>query len=612
MRCFEEHQVIVLEANTESVTIHKPLYCSVHATEILKYFCYSCETPVCNECLIVDHKATEHRYEIISEAEKLMRMEVEKVLAETRSKVEYCNDESNKLEMSLHELQLQKDAAQSTIRESYEIIMRAIEKRRDQALADLKSLHSERDIKIMEQIHQVEKSVDQIKYCAGFTRKLLDNGNGPEILSMKKMISHQLAALINTIPKVDVNYSLEFVSNADKFDDYASELFGKFRTESSVSPKECTPPPTLPGMPPMLCSTKNNMSQNGNGSSITTTGSVSNTASSPISLPSMQSSFDGDISSFGKHYGIMKPKPPIIVPSELNVPPVTNIVEYNLHRLASMAESTPTPDLTDSILPASTPSDSNYLFGDEMLTSDQQMFNNIQALAKLNGTMDQLSLMDSFNSHSSTSPILQTPSVIPGMNDDVKMSCYSHFRTPGAGIDASSGRAKATPMQIRVKFGALGPARGQFNSPHGFCLGLDEEIIVADTNNHRIEVFEKNGSFKFHFGVPGKEEGQLWFPRKVAVMRTNSKFVVCDRGNERSRMQIFTKNGHYIKKIAIRYIDIVAGLAVTNQGHIVAVDSVSPTVFIISEDGDLVHWFDCSDHMREPSDIAISGKLKIT
>lgn len=59
------------------------------------------------------------------------------------------------------------------------------------------------------------------------------------------------------------------------------------------------------------------------------------------------------------------------------------------------------------------------------------------------------------------------------------------------------------------------------------------------------------------------------------------------------------------------YIDIVAGLAVSNEGHIVAVDSVSPTVFVISEDGDLVHWFDCSDHMREPSDIAISGENEI-
>lgn len=36
-----------------------------------------------------------------------------------------------------------------------------------------------------------------------------------------------------------------------------------------------------------------------------------------------------------------------------------------------------------------------------------------------------------------------------------------------------------------------------------------------------------------------------------------------------------------------------------------AVDSVSPTVFCISENGDLLKWFDCSDYMREPSDIAI-------
>lgn len=57
------------------------------------------------------------------------------------------------------------------------------------------------------------------------------------------------------------------------------------------------------------------------------------------------------------------------------------------------------------------------------------------------------------------------------------------------------------------------------------------------------------------------------------------------------------------------YIDIVAGLAVTNKGLIVAVDSVSPTVFIISEDGNLIHWFDCSDFMREPSDIAINGEI---
>jgi len=125
---------------------------------------------------------------------------------------------------------------------------------------------------------------------------------------------------------------------------------------------------------------------------------------------------------------------------------------------------------------------------------------------------------------------------------------------------------KMAHMQIRTKFGSLGPSKSQFHSPHGFCLGVDEEIIVADTNNHRIQIFDKSGEYKSHFGMPGREEGQLWYPRKVTVMRASGKFVVCDRGNERSRMQIFSKTGNFIKKIAIRYIDIVAGLAITNEG----------------------------------------------
>lgn len=85
------------------------------------------------------------------------------------------------------------------------------------------------------------------------------------------------------------------------------------------------------------------------------------------------------------------------------------------------------------------------------------------------------------------------------------------------------------------------------------------------------------------------------------------RYVICDRGLERSRMQIFTRNGLFLRKILIRYIDIVAGLAITPKGLIVAVDSVTPTVFIIAETGDLLRWFDCSSYMIEPSDIAITG-----
>lgn len=163
------------------------------------------------------------------------------------------------------------------------------------------------------------------------------------------------------------------------------------------------------------------------------------------------------------------------------------------------------------------------------------------------------------------------------------------------------------PMNIRCKFGNLGPNQGQFHSPHGFCMGLNEDIVVADTYNHRIQIFDKDGQFKYSFGVPGKEEGKLWYPRKIAVLQDSGNFVICDRGNERSRMQIFSSMGHFIRRIQIRFIDIVAGLAIDKRNRIVAVDSVTPTIFVLDEVGNLLNYIECADYMSEPSDIAIFG-----
>jgi hypothetical protein len=33
---------------------------------------------------------------------------------------------------------------------------------------------------------------------------------------------------------------------------------------------------------------------------------------------------------------------------------------------------------------------------------------------------------------------------------------------------------------------------------------MDEDIVVADTNNHRIQIFDKAGEFKYQFGIAGK------------------------------------------------------------------------------------------------------------
>ena len=104
-----------------------------------------------------------------------------------------------------------------------------------------------------------------------------------------------------------------------------------------------------------------------------------------------------------------------------------------------------------------------------------------------------------------------------------------------------------------------------------------------------VQIFDLGGTLQYWFGYPGKADGYLWYPRKVAVLRNTGRFVVCDRGNDRSRMQVFTPEGHFCYRIDLKYIDIVAGLAVSpTKEEIIVVDSVKPTIFVISEKGNLL------------------------
>lgn len=55
-------------------------------------------------------------------------------------------------------------------------------------------------------------------------------------------------------------------------------------------------------------------------------------------------------------------------------------------------------------------------------------------------------------------------------------------------------------------------------------MNAQNDIIVADTNNHRIQIFDKEGRFKFQFGECGKLAGQLLYPNRVAVVKNTGKY----------------------------------------------------------------------------------------
>ena len=110
----------------------------------------------------------------------------------------------------------------------------------------------------------------------------------------------------------------------------------------------------------------------------------------------------------------------------------------------------------------------------------------------------------------------------------------------------AGGEAGAPGIQFLNSFGKAGTGPGEFNRPEGLCVDGADRVYVADSCNHRIEVFTSDGKFIRAYGKPGTGRGELSYPYDICVDRAGHQFV-CEFGN--SRIQVFDANDQPVEII---------------------------------------------------------------
>jgi len=165
-------------------------------------------------------------------------------------------------------------------------------------------------------------------------------------------------------------------------------------------------------------------------------------------------------------------------------------------------------------------------------------------------------------------------------------------------------------MIYHCKFGEFGILEGQFTEPSGVAVTEDNEIIVADTNNHRIQVFDKEGNFKFQFGEVGKRDGQLLYPNRVAVVASSGDIVVTER-SPTHQVQIFTKFGHFIRKFGADILQHPRGVTTDCWGRIIVVECKVMRVVIFDMMGNVLNKFSCSRYLEFPNGVVVNDQMEI-
>lgn len=81
-----------------------------------------------------------------------------------------------------------------------------------------------------------------------------------------------------------------------------------------------------------------------------------------------------------------------------------------------------------------------------------------------------------------------------------------------------------------TKFGERGSKLGQFNYPWDVAVNADNQILVSDTRNHRVQLFSPEGAFINKYGFEGALWKQFDSPRGVAFdlqgMRQTNQTIV--------------------------------------------------------------------------------------
>jgi ABC-type spermidine/putrescine transport system permease subunit II/streptogramin lyase len=97
-----------------------------------------------------------------------------------------------------------------------------------------------------------------------------------------------------------------------------------------------------------------------------------------------------------------------------------------------------------------------------------------------------------------------------------------------------------------VTWGTPGLAPGQFNRAEGVDVDSADRIYIADSCNHRIQIFSGNGKFLRTYGKAGKGIGEMNYPSDIRVDEQGRQYV-CEFGG--NRIQVFDSNDRPLESI---------------------------------------------------------------
>jgi len=529
--------------------------------------CFSCTALLCANCVIA------HQLMVAFEGHHVTNLgqgnggskEVEqhqvggnieairKMVKDSKKKLNELQKTIKSVDYSSSRLTSQYDKAIGEVTETFNFYMSMLAERKLEVVKELDKLYSNKQVALSVFGQKVHESTDKIEQMVTFIEKLLQSASKKDVLLFQTSLETRMSHLVTTLPQLDLanTVQLEFISNFQAIQVGVRNQFGYIKSGSESGVSLAKQPPI--SRPPTGISTAHNSSFQ-----LLTNSVMSGLTKSTSPVPVLAAGTAAVTRDFVNPLASLDFQ--------------NNFLAFPQHDTSYGHQSSPLEILENLSLLAS--GSSMGASSSDMLTAELASLSNSVPLTM--GTNTSLA-----------TPVPSAPIVYP----------------PKAQI-------RRQKMIYHCKFGEFGILEGQFTEPSGVAVTEDNEIIVADTNNHRIQVFDKEGNFKFQFGEVGKRDGQLLYPNRVAVVAASGDIVVTER-SPTHQVQIFTKFGHFIRKFGADILQHPRGVTTDCWGRIIVVECKVMRVVIFDMMGNVLNKFSCSRYLEFPNGVVVNDQMEI-
>lgn len=561
----EQEQEVVAQSSSSTTPItqilmksfaSKPVHCTKHPKEKLKFYCSNCKELVCSDCTVIMHRD----HTILSVEEALPEHKTRMIQAlNALSSFSQLADETAGTVLSVKE-SITKEASQAKkqILDAFSTLEEVIKTRKEELLSKVNEITFEPLQKLQACSERVECLRGQIMTSQEFLRENMQHNGSTAMLSVEGTVTHNIQQLCNSLQQVEIPQEKSEV--LVEFHDHSIEtLLTEFGDVVLKRNEELLPLPV--------------------------TESESDHFTMPTSSSPLPSESQHDTSFLINSFTSRRLVDSLTVRRGSNM--FRGQGSRTPRRMSSFVEiereDVSTCSTDSSSLPCS--DDLNSM---ELSLSSDTSKSNCKILGVGIRTIEGLQLPGGI--------------YVNGKNQNL---IVCEFGSHEVNIYDQRG-------SVLCKIGSKGTTNGQFLYPQKVSITHRGDLVVTDSMN-RLQLLTAQGKWLRSVGLTGSGHLQFRDPVGVAV-GTNHRFYICERENH--RIQVLNQDFSYHKIIGKRgnrdcEFNSPSDLIADGRGFLYIADCWNHRIQVLNEDGVFIREFGCKGsnpgELNWPSHICIDA-----